>query len=64
MYHGYKQIYGSQITNDGLYDLEDPNNVNARRATMGLGSIEEYIDYWGLDFNQEKERMANSGSRL
>lgn len=60
MYHGYKQIYGSQITNGGLYDLQDPSTVNERRAEMGLGTIEDYIDHWGLNFSEEKERMASN----
>lgn len=58
MYHGYKQIYGSQITGGGLYDLEDPANVNERRAAIGLGTIEEYIANWELNFDEELERMG------
>jgi hypothetical protein len=59
MYNGYKQIYGSQISNGGLYDLEDPDNVNARRAEIGLNSIEEYIANWDLNFEEEKAKMLS-----
>ncbi len=57
MNNGYKQIYGSQIQNGSLADLEDPELVNERRATMDLGPIEDYITNWGLDFEAEKKRM-------
>jgi len=60
MGHGYKQIYGSQISSGVLYDLDDPHNVNQRRASMDLGSIKEYISRWDLDFIEEVKRMEMS----
>ncbi len=52
--HGKRQIYGSQIGRDPetgeLYvlPLEDPDNVDARRAKMGLGKFQEYLQNWNL----------------
>ncbi len=57
MNNGYKQIYGSQISNGQLHDLENLDQVNERRATMDLGAIEDYISNWDLDFETEKQRM-------
>ena len=51
---GQKQIYGSQLYQDkknGKYllsPIEDEINVNKRRASVGLGSIEEYVKHWGI----------------
>ena len=53
MRHGLRQIYGSQITNDGLYPVHDPENLNKRRAEIGLQPIEEYLERWGLTFRVE-----------
>ncbi len=55
-----KQVYGSQMRlredKNGyeIYQLEDPFNVNKRRAAVGLGPIEEYIEHWGIKFEPEK----------
>jgi len=61
MGYGYNQIYGSQISNGILYDLDDPHNVNQRRASMDLGPIEEYISRWDLNFTEEVKRMQIEG---
>lgn len=51
---GKKQIYGSQIIQDdktGSYFLApmiDPDNVDKRRATMGLNPISNYVANWGI----------------
>ncbi len=50
------QLYGSQIimNEDGtyeLYDLKEPEKVDARRAIMGLGPLSDYVAYWGLTFD-------------
>lgn len=56
---GDKQIYGSQIGRDqesGEYyvlPLIDPDNVNKRRAEVGLGTIENYIKNWGMTWDVE-----------
>ena len=63
---GKRQIYGSQLRSvptSGEYfvsPLIDPENVNKRRAEVGLGTIEDYIKYWGLtwDVKKHKERTA------
>ena len=57
---GGKQIYGSQISRDpesGIYNvmpLEDPTNVDLRRASVGLGPISEYISHWNLTWDADK----------
>jgi hypothetical protein len=51
---GRKQLYGSQIGTDDstgknyVLPLEDPDNVDARRAEMGLGPLAEYVKRWGI----------------
>jgi hypothetical protein len=56
---GKKQIYGSQIgidtkTNEYyILPLIDPDNVNERRATVGLLPIQDYISNWGLTWDAE-----------
>ena len=55
-----KQIYGSQIGRNpetGEYyvlPLIDPDNVNKRRAEVGLDSIQNYISNWGLTWDVEE----------
>lgn len=58
MFHGYKQVYGTQINIEGLYNMEDPTNVNKRRTAVGLGPIEEYIAKWGMSFEEEMTKMG------
>ena len=63
---GKRQIYGSQIGMDpetGEYfvsPLIDPENVDKRRAEVGLGTIADYITHWGMtwDIKKHKERTA------
>ncbi|NJW51955.1 DUF6624 domain-containing protein [Salinimicrobium oceani] len=56
---GKEQIYGSQIGRNqetGEYyvsPLMDPENVNQRRAEVGLGPIEDYISNWDLTWDAE-----------
>lgn len=65
--NGKKQIYGSQIGRNkdtGEYyvlPLEDPDKVDERRAAVGLGSMQEYIQIWGLNWDVEahKEQLEN-----
>ena len=60
---GKRQIYGSQIGRDpvtGEYfvsPLIDPENVDKRRAEVGLGSLTDYVDHWGIIWNVEKHNM-------
>ncbi len=56
---GEKQIYGSQIGRDqesGDYyvlPLADPDNVDQRRAEVGLGALQDYISNWGMTWDVE-----------
>ena len=57
---GELQVYGSQVgTNPETQELYvlpliDPDNVNQRRAEVGLGSIEDYISNWDLKWDAEE----------
>ena len=51
MDEGEPQIYGSQIKNGKLYELENPKTVNERRKEMGLEPIEDYLKRFNLQFN-------------
>ena len=56
---GKKQTYGSQIGIDkeGHYfvlPLEDPDNVDKRRASVGLTSMEFYLSNWELKWDVEQ----------
>ena len=50
------QIYGSQIQRvDGkfvIYQILDEENVNKRRADVGLEPLEEYVMLWGIDYKR------------
>ncbi len=62
---GKKQIYGSQIGRDPeteLYyvsPLEDPDNVDKRRAEVGLGPLTDYVAQWDIiwDVGQYKKDL-------
>ena len=44
---GLPQVYGTQVgpgPDGDLPPIEDPDNVDARRAEAGLGTLEEYYD--------------------
>ena len=53
---GKEQIYGSQVrVNDttGKYEffpIKDESNVNSRRASVGLGPIEEYAKHFNIEY--------------
>jgi hypothetical protein len=57
---GKRQIYGSQVGRDqetGEYyvlPLEDPEQVDQRRAEVGLPPLQEYIANWGLTWDAEE----------
>ncbi len=51
MEEGKPQIYGSQIKDDKLYKLENPETVNERRKKMGMGTIEDYLSNFNIQFN-------------
>jgi len=57
MMDGKPQIYGSQISQDRenggwkIYDLQNPETVDKRRAEVGLGPLSEYVSRWDIEFN-------------
>ena len=57
---GKKQIYGSQISRNPetnlfcVMPLENPESVNERRAQVGLGTIEDYVNNWKIKWNVEE----------
>ncbi|MFD2517611.1 DUF6624 domain-containing protein [Salinimicrobium flavum] len=63
---GNRQIYGSQIGRDQVTGefyvspMVDPENVDKRRAEVGLGPIADYISNWDMtwDVEKHKERTA------
>lgn len=72
---GKKQMYGSQIYQDSLTGkfyvapLQDPENVDKRRARMGLGPLREYVKQWDIVLKPStelspanKENKASPGS--
>jgi hypothetical protein len=64
--NGEPQIYGSQIvtlhkTNETFVEpIANPDSVNQRRAEVGLGPIEDYVERFGItwDLEAHKERSA------
>ena len=55
---GKDQIYGSQISQDAqgnswLRPLLDPDNVDKRRASVGLGPIADYLSHWNMKWDVE-----------
>ena len=59
---GNRQIYGSQIGRNQetgefyVSPIKDPENVDKRRAEVGLGTIQEYINNWNIIWNIEKHK--------
>jgi len=57
---GERQTYGSQLIgypDKPGYVVEpmiDPDNVDKRRAEVGLGTMQEYLDYWGMTWDVEE----------
>ena len=57
---GERQIYGSQIGPDPetgewtVAPLIDPDNVDKRRAEVGLGTLQDYISDYGMTWNVEE----------
>lgn len=64
---GRNQIYGSQLTGDengqfSLSPIEDPDNVDVRRASVGLPPLSEYLQHWNLTWDVEAHKKANQKS--
>ncbi len=70
--NGKKQVYGSQIAKDHktgahyVMALEDPDNVDKRRAKVGLGPISEYVSRWKIkwDLVQYKKDLPSLEEKL
>jgi uncharacterized protein DUF6624 len=64
---GRKQIYGSQIGTDPetnkqfVLPLEDPDNVDKRRAAVGLGPLSEYVKTWDIVWDVEAYKKQTKG---
>jgi hypothetical protein len=52
---GKPQVYGSQLLGGKLYNLRDASTVDQRRASMGLGPLEEYLERFGVSFDVVQE---------
>lgn len=56
MWSDEKQLYGSQVRDYlgngkwAFHPIEDEENVNKRRAEMGLGTLEEYAKHFKIDY--------------
>jgi hypothetical protein len=55
---GNPQIYGSQLRSEGngplfVQAMEDPDHVDERRASVGLGPMAEYVKHWNLTWDLE-----------
>jgi hypothetical protein len=46
MNNDYLQVYGSQLLNGELYPIENAETVDQRRDSLGLASLEEYLEYF------------------
>lgn len=72
MRNGKHQRYGSQIGRDPetgehyLSPLEDPDDVDARRASVGLGPLADYLRNWDLTWDVEayKEQLPELEKKL
>ncbi len=62
---GKKQMYGSQVRIDStgqksFFPILDEANVNHRRASVGLGPLEDYAKYFGLSYVLPKKEKAKA----
>lgn len=72
MRRGKRQLYGSQIGRDPatgehyLSPLEDPDHVDERRASVGLGPLADYLMNWDLRWDVEayKQELPKLEERL
>lgn len=61
---GKKQIYGSQIGRDPVTQkyfvspLEDPDNVDKRRAEVGLQPLADYVSHWQIKWDIEQYKKG------
>lgn len=55
MNEGKPQLYGSQVTENKLYDLKEPEYVNQRRAKIDIEPIEDYLKQFGIEFTVKQK---------
>lgn len=66
MDQGKKQIYGTHVRRNEqtqrfyLAPLEDPENVDKRRAELGLPPLEESLSQWGIRWNLEEYKKEQT----
>ena len=60
MHHDKPQVYGSQIQSGRLFSLWNPSEVNNRRKEIGLEPIENYLDRFSLNFEDEINFQKNN----
>jgi hypothetical protein len=64
---GKRQVYGSQIGRDNetnknfVLPLDDPDNVDKRRAEAGLGPLADYVKRWDIIWNVEEYKKQLPG---
>lgn len=64
---GKKQIYGSQIQCENTSDkcwvqpLDDPDNVDKRRAEVGLQPLADYVKQWGIVWDVDQYKKEQEG---
>ena len=56
MHNGEPQIYGSQVVNDELYELVEPEYVDQKREEIGMEPLKDYLNRFGIEFNVEQKR--------
>jgi hypothetical protein len=62
MREGKKQIYGTQLYFNEvtkkleLWPIENEEGVDARRASVGLGPLAEYVKRFGLEYKPPKKK--------
>ena len=67
---GRKQIYGSQLQTDPvtnknfLSPLEDPDNVDKRRASVGLGPLADYLKSFDVEWDLEAFKKQQQEAEL
>jgi hypothetical protein len=67
---GKKQLYGSQIGQDEksgkmyVLPLDDPDNVDKRRLSVGLPPMAEYVQYFGITWNLEEYKKQQANTKI
>ncbi len=67
MLHGKYQIYGTQIKMDPetkniyIHPIIGPDNVDERRAELGLSKLSEYLKTWQITWDLEQYKRDLPG---